>query len=237
MKRYVRKLKVRAAESAAATGDRVPRMGRWRRRSAICCGTPSLYALPSHHENFGVSLAEALARGVPAIVSSHVLISDDLAAANAAWVTPNDRQSLATTLLHAMTNDEARAGEVSRGQAVRARSRLAPRRVAAARRLRVASDRGASADGCTLRSPPHRRPGGSDVCGIAGGLFFHPRFTADVRRDIGQRLLAAIRHRGPDGEGVWGEPIGRRRRPTIQPRFSSTVGSRSSTRRAPGRSR
>jgi asparagine synthase (glutamine-hydrolysing) len=45
------------------------------------------------------------------------------------------------------------------------------------------------------------------VCGIAGGLFFHPRFTADVRRDIGERLLAAIRHRGPDGEGVWGEPI------------------------------
>jgi asparagine synthase (glutamine-hydrolysing) len=45
------------------------------------------------------------------------------------------------------------------------------------------------------------------VCGIAGGLFFHPRFTADVRRDIGQRLLAAIRHRGPDGEGVWAENI------------------------------
>jgi asparagine synthase (glutamine-hydrolysing) len=44
------------------------------------------------------------------------------------------------------------------------------------------------------------------VCGIAGGLFFHPRFTVEVRRDLGQRLLAAIRHRGPDGEGVWGEP-------------------------------
>ena len=57
----------------------------------------------------------------------------------------------------------------------------------------------------TFRSPPVRRPEGSDVCGIAGGLFFHPRFTAEVRRDLGQRLLAAIRHRGPDGEGVWGE--------------------------------
>ena len=43
------------------------------------------------------------------------------------------------------------------------------------------------------------------MCGIAGGLFFDSRFTPDVRRDIGQRLLAAIRHRGPDGEGVWGE--------------------------------
>ena len=45
------------------------------------------------------------------------------------------------------------------------------------------------------------------MCGIAGGLFFHPRFTADVRHDIGQRLLAAIRHRGPDGEGVWGDTV------------------------------
>jgi asparagine synthase (glutamine-hydrolysing) len=41
------------------------------------------------------------------------------------------------------------------------------------------------------------------VCGIAGGVFFHPRFTLDLRRDIGERLLAAIRHRGPDGEGMW----------------------------------
>jgi asparagine synthase (glutamine-hydrolysing) len=47
------------------------------------------------------------------------------------------------------------------------------------------------------------------VCGIAGGLFFDPRFTADVRRDIGERLLAAIRHRGPDGEGVWSETVDR----------------------------
>jgi glycosyltransferase involved in cell wall biosynthesis len=104
---YVRKLKVRAAESAAATaiefrgwvdGEAKRDLLRW----------ASLYALPSHHENFGVSLAEALARGVPAIVSSHVLIGDDLAAANAAWVTANDRDSLAKTLLHAMTDDETR---------------------------------------------------------------------------------------------------------------------------------
>lgn len=104
---YVRKLKMRAAESAAATAiefrgwvDGESKRDLLRRAA--------LYALPSHHENFGVSLAEALARGVPAIVSSHVLIGDDLAAANAAWVTPNDRSSLTTTLLHAMTDDETR---------------------------------------------------------------------------------------------------------------------------------
>ena len=78
------------------------------RQSAICCATPRFMRCRRITENFGVSLAEALARGVPAIVSSHVLISEDLASANAAWVTPNDRQSLAATLLHAMMNDEVR---------------------------------------------------------------------------------------------------------------------------------
>ena len=104
---YVRKLKMRAAESAAATAiefrgwvDGDAKRDLLRRAS--------LYVLPSHHENFGVSLAEALARGVPAVVSSHVLIGDDLETANAAWVTANDRVSLATTLLHAMTDEGAR---------------------------------------------------------------------------------------------------------------------------------
>jgi glycosyltransferase involved in cell wall biosynthesis len=104
---YVHQLKMRAAESAGATGiefrgwvDGDEKRDLLRRAS--------LYALPSHHENFGVSLAEALARGVPAIVSPHVLISGELAAANAAWVTANDRASLATTMLGAMTDAPAR---------------------------------------------------------------------------------------------------------------------------------
>ncbi len=104
---YVRKLKARAAGSAAAAaiefrgwvdGDAKRQLLRY----------ASIYALTSHHENFGMSLAEALARGVPAIVSPQVLISDELATANAAWVTPNDRQSLAATLIYAMTAHDAR---------------------------------------------------------------------------------------------------------------------------------
>ncbi|HEX7084780.1 MAG TPA: asparagine synthase (glutamine-hydrolyzing), partial [Vicinamibacterales bacterium] len=41
------------------------------------------------------------------------------------------------------------------------------------------------------------------MCGIAGGLFWDRRFTADGIREIGDRLRCAIAHRGPDGEGVW----------------------------------
>jgi glycosyltransferase involved in cell wall biosynthesis len=105
---YVRKLKVRAAESAAATAIEFRGWVDGDAKRDLLRGA-SLYALPSHHENFGVSLAEALARGVPAVVSSDVLISDDLAAANAAWVTANDRAALATTLLQAMTDEDVRA--------------------------------------------------------------------------------------------------------------------------------
>jgi glycosyltransferase involved in cell wall biosynthesis len=104
---YVRALKLRAAESAAATAIEFRGWVDGEAKTDLL-RRASIYALPSHHENFGVSLAEALARGVPAVVSSHVLIGEDLAAADAAWVTPNDRQALATTLLHAMTDDDAR---------------------------------------------------------------------------------------------------------------------------------
>lgn len=41
------------------------------------------------------------------------------------------------------------------------------------------------------------------MCGIAGGVFFDGRFRRDEIAAIGQRMLAAIRHRGPDGEGLW----------------------------------
>ena len=41
------------------------------------------------------------------------------------------------------------------------------------------------------------------MCGIAGGVFFDGRFGRDEIASVGQRMLAAIRHRGPDGEGVW----------------------------------
>ena len=45
-----------------------------------------LFALPSNQENFGFALAEALASGVPAIVSPGVNLSADIVAAGAGWV-------------------------------------------------------------------------------------------------------------------------------------------------------
>jgi len=45
-----------------------------------------LFCLPSHQENFGIAVAEALACGLPVMISSSINISDDVASANAGLV-------------------------------------------------------------------------------------------------------------------------------------------------------
>ncbi len=105
---YGRRLRAQAATSPAASAIEFRGWVDGAEKRALLRGA-SLYALPSHHENFGVSLVEALACGVPAIVSSHVLVGEDLAAANAAWVTANDRTSLSSTLGAAMTDTRLRS--------------------------------------------------------------------------------------------------------------------------------
>ena len=167
----------------------------------------------------------------------HVLISDDLAAANAAWVTANDRASLATTLLG---SDDRCGSHVSRSRlrpAVRARARVAARGVTAPRRLRVAPDRGESA--ASARSA--RRPVGDQralTCAESPEAFSSirdsPRTCGANHRPAAARRDSASRSRRRRRLGR-----GRRlsRRPPIQSRCSSTAAWRSSIPRAPGRSR
>jgi len=64
----------------------------------------SLLALPSYQENFGISLIEAMACGVPVLVSPHVNLAPEIAAANAGWVTPQNAGNITDTLAEALSD-------------------------------------------------------------------------------------------------------------------------------------
>ena len=83
----------------------------------------SLFALISHQENFGLAAAEAMACGVPVLVSEQVNLADEIRAANAGWVTTLDRTVVSDTLHSILLDDSERAKRGVRGAAL-ARSRF-----------------------------------------------------------------------------------------------------------------
>ncbi len=82
-----------------------------------------LFVLPSASENFGIAAAEALAAGVPAIVSRHVALADEIESARAGWICGDEAGLLAATLREALADPDERR---RRGQAAAqlARSRF-----------------------------------------------------------------------------------------------------------------
>ena len=67
----------------------------------------SLYILPSHSENFGVSVAEALARAVPVVTTTGTPWSD-LPVRGCGWYTTADQQGLERGLREALSCDNSR---------------------------------------------------------------------------------------------------------------------------------
>ena len=76
----------------------------------------SLLALPSYQENFGLCVIESLAAGVPVLVSPHVNLADEIAAAGAGWVSPVEAMSLQQTLMSALHDKDelSRRGALGR---------------------------------------------------------------------------------------------------------------------------
>jgi glycosyltransferase involved in cell wall biosynthesis len=66
-----------------------------------------LYALTSHSENFGVAVLEALAAGLPAIVTPGVALADEIRHHQLGYVSELDKDAIASTLAGYLENSEA----------------------------------------------------------------------------------------------------------------------------------
>ena len=89
-----------------------------------------LFVLPSSQENFGIAVAEALAAGVPVLVSDQVAIAPQVADAGAGRVVPLDRERLRDALIDAFERRRALPTMGERALAL-ARSRYSWERTAA----------------------------------------------------------------------------------------------------------
>jgi glycosyltransferase involved in cell wall biosynthesis len=87
-------------------------------RHALIAGAHA-FALPSHQENFGLSVVEAMACGVPVMVTPSVNVSGEVAGHEAGWVVPRDRAAWAQALQRALADpaELARRGRLARGLA------------------------------------------------------------------------------------------------------------------------
>jgi len=76
----------------------------------------SLLALTSYQENFGLCVMEALACGVPVLLSPHVNLAPEVAAAGAGWIVPVNKEQIEKALAEALSSDSERArrGEAGR---------------------------------------------------------------------------------------------------------------------------
>lgn len=75
-----------------------------------------VFVLPSHSENFGIAVAEAMAAGLPVVVSDQVAISTDVASASAGLVVPCDATAIADAIVLLLDSPEQRASMGQNGR-------------------------------------------------------------------------------------------------------------------------
>jgi glycosyltransferase involved in cell wall biosynthesis len=76
-----------------------------------------LFVLPSYYENFGIAVAEAMAAGVPVVVSKGVYIWPDIAASDSGWVCDLNVESVARQIAEALNHPDQRRQRGQQAQA------------------------------------------------------------------------------------------------------------------------
>lgn len=75
-----------------------------------------LFVLPSYYENFGIAVAEAMAAGIPVVISQGVYIWEEVETAVAGWVTNLEINALSQTLRLALQDADERQRRGKNGQ-------------------------------------------------------------------------------------------------------------------------
>jgi glycosyltransferase involved in cell wall biosynthesis len=108
---------VRAAVERLGLSNRVALLGRIppEERWWLFDGA-ALFVLPSHSENFGIVVAEAMARGLPVVVSDAVQACDHVIRAGAGRVVPLQVEAVASAVADLLENGEGRSAMGQRGR-------------------------------------------------------------------------------------------------------------------------
>ncbi len=102
---------LRALAEREGAGGAVSFTGMLRGRDKLAAlAAADVWALPSHSENFGIAVAEALAAGRAVVVSPGVNIAREIAAADAGVVAELDAGAFAAAIAGLLRDDARRAG-------------------------------------------------------------------------------------------------------------------------------
>jgi glycosyltransferase involved in cell wall biosynthesis len=98
---------LRSLACALAIADRVDWLGYVEgAKKAAAFAAADAFVLPSYSENFGIAVVEALAAGLPCIVSREVAIARDIEAGQAGFVVGMDAESIAAGIEHLLDDED-----------------------------------------------------------------------------------------------------------------------------------
>jgi glycosyltransferase involved in cell wall biosynthesis len=75
-------------------------------RKADALRAANAFVLPSHSENFGLAVVEALAAGLPCVVSGEVAIAPEIETARAGFIVGTDAESIAAGIARLLANED-----------------------------------------------------------------------------------------------------------------------------------